>query len=1231
MWRYDANRSAASPHELPRELHLAWVREYLRLKMAWKDPINRDRMPFDKVYEPVVAGRTMFLGFNCSDKVVALDTRTGREIWTFYTDGPVRFPAAAWQGKVYFVSDDGYLYCADADSGMLIWKFRGGPSGRKILGNERLISTWPARGGPVVADGTIYFAAGIWPFMGIFIHALDAETGELVWTNDGFGATFMNQPHNAPAFAGVAPQGALVVIGDKLLVPGGRSVPACLDRRNGKELYYRLAENGKRGGSHVSAIGNHFLNHRGVDTCLYDLETGDLILGKIGHIPVLTEDTFYFSGNPVVALDRKSLKLFEDAESGEKQWKIGLLWEWPVDGTGALIKAGSRLYAGGSDIVSAIEIPRRGGKPEVTWTAKIHGTASRLVAADGRLFVVTLEGRIYCYGPKQTREPMIHEHAGTPAPPPDAMTARAETILETTGVREGYCLAYGVTNGQLVEELALRCDLRIIAFCPDAEQVDRLRRRFDAAGLYGNRIAVHAGSPMTVETPPYLASLTVFEGLEDTGFDDEGKGFLERVFHSMRPYGGVACLPIPREHRSRFAGLVVTSDLHELAIRQGKEYAVLSREGPLPASGSWTHQYGDVANTVKSDDGLVRAPLGLLWFGGSSHMDVLPRHGHGPPEQVIGGRLFIEGIDCMSARDVYAGRVLWKRELPALNTGGIYYDGSYNPDPLDTSYNQMHIPGANARGANFVAAEDRLYVIVWKACLALDPATGRTIGTFQLPTPEGAEEPPEWGYIGVYKDLLIAGAHLVEYSERYKPEPPSYWQNFDTTSSKELIVMNRYDGEVLWRFGSRLGLRHNAIVVGDNKVFCIDAMPSPVAMALEQTEVELDEPPRLVTLDVRTGEPVWSTTENVFGTMLGYSQEHDILLQAGRNSRDMIVGEACNRLIAYRGRDGEVLWDKEVEPPYSGPCMLHGDTLITQGRAFSLLTGEPRLRKHPLTDEDFPWSFQRQYGCNTAISSEHLLTFRSAAAGFFDLDRDSGTGNLGGFKSSCTSNLVVADGVLNAPDYTRTCICSYQNQTSLAMIHMPENELWTFSSLQAPEGVRVKHVGINLGAPGDRLADDGVLWLDYPSVGGPSPDIPVRIEPEKPQWFRRHSSVTEGAGLKWVGASGCNGITKLEIGLAPQDPQQGDSAAYTVRLYFADPDNDAPGRRVFDVGLQGDTVLRDLDIAKESGGRFRLLEREFKGVRVADKLIVTFSSKSSGAPVPGTTPLLCGIDMVVEE
>src|SRR5690606_19702020 len=131
-----------------------------------------------------------------------------------------------------------------------------------------------------------------------------------------------------------------------------------------------------------------------------------------------------------------------------------------------------------------------------------------------------------------------------------------------------------------------------------------------------------------------------------------------------------------------------------------------------------------------------------------------------------------------------------------------------------------------------------------------------------------------------------------------------------------------------------------------------------------------------------------------------------------------------------------------------------------------IATGQPHLIENPLTGQREPMSFTRAYGCNTPVASEHLLTFRSGAAGLYDLSRHGGTGNLGGVKSGCTSNLIAADGVLNAPDYTRTCSCGYQNQTSLALVHMPSLEMWTFSTLglDLDKEKGLKRVGINLGA-----------------------------------------------------------------------------------------------------------------------------------------------------------------------
>ncbi len=1198
MWRCDASRSATTTEELAATLHLQWVRERPALEVAWPDEA---RMRFDACYEPMVMGKTMYVGSPRADSLTALDTETGSVKWIYYADGPVRFAPVAWNGKVYFGSDDGYLYCLDAARGTLRWKFRGGPSERKVLGNTRLISTWPARGAPVIADGTIYWAAGIWPFMGIFIHALDAETGRVVWTNDGSGATYMLQPHRSPAFAGVAPQGYMVVAGDRLLIPGGRSVPACFDRRTGKFLYYRLSDHGKDGSFHVSAYSNYFFN----DELMFDLDTGERMV-DLDSDPVATDSIAYaVDDGDVQAHDIRSPKLsvVKDDEGKEKRyWSVPELWSLDGEVQKVWLKAGSRLYASAEHSVLAIEVPRAGGEPKVSWEAEIEGTPGAMLAADGKLFVVTLEGRIHCFGAKALEPKSYEMRALKSAPAAEQWAKTARDILEQTGVTEGYCLLWGVGKGRLATELARQSDLHIVAVDPNPQRVHAIRQRLATVGLYGSRVAVHTGDPLSFQFPPYMANLIVSEDLSAAGLDS-GKAFAEKLFHPLRPYGGMACLAIPQSKRNGFAGAVTAAKLPNGELVQTTDFVLLKRVGALAGSANWTQQYADVANTCVSKDQLVRAPLGLLWFGGSSNVTILPRHGHGPPEQIVDGRLFIEGPNTMRAMDVYTGRMLWQVELPEI---GLYYD------------NTSHQPGANSLGTNFACASDGVYVAYRDKCLRLDPATGKTIAEFTLPAPPGGDATPTWGYIGIYEDLLIAGASPVIFEGTTRPGEKENW---DATSSKQLVIMHRNSGRALWAFDSTYCFRHNAIIAGAGKVFCIDRLPDRVIELMERRGETPTAEPKLTALDARTGKVVWSTTEDVFGTWLAYSEEHDILLQAGRPSRDMLPNEPDDRMIAYRGRDGKVVWDKRNS--YRGPCMLHGDAILTEGPAFSLLTGEARTRPNPLTDVEMPWRFTRNYGCNSPIASEHLITFRSAAAGFFDLSGAGGTANLGGFKSGCTPNLIAANGVLNAPDYTRTCTCSYQNQTSLAFVHEPGVELWTFNDFELGEEP-VKRVGINLGAPGDRMADDGTLWLDYPSVGGPSPHVPVQLTPEQPEWFRWHSSRVKGDGLKWVTASGAKGLTGVTITLAKEAAQE---RSYTVRLHFVEPDGATPGKRIFDVALQGQNVLRGFDVAKEAGGAKRPVVKEFNGVNVKDALTVALKPAASAR---GAMPVLCGIEVVAE-
>jgi outer membrane protein assembly factor BamB len=1176
MWRYDASRSGASAFELPPALHLQWVLVLPPLEPAWPD---ERRITFDHYYAPIVLGSKMFVGSSRNDSVTAYDTDTGAEIWRFYADAPIRMAPAGWFDKLFVASDDGYLYCLNAEDGALLWKFRAAPTDRKTLGNKRLGSAWPARGAPTILDATVYFAAGIWPFMGSFVYALDAATGEVVWINDGSGSVYMKQPHGGSvSFGALAPQGYLAAIGDRLVVPNGRAVAAGLDRNTGEFLYFHFQENNKNSTNHVAAFGDYFNN----SGRLFRLSDGSTA-GSLTDGAVMTEG-----------------EIFVD-----------------IFGRKVFCKAGDCLYAGSSGSI----IAARGTHQQ--WQKSITGTPACMLAGDNKLFVVTMEGRIYCYGGTNVSNPPEINKVVNPIawPAEDGWTTEAQAVLAATGTEGGYCLVLGVGTGRLMEELARQhylhkdnypypYDLRIIGLDPDAAKIEILRRRWDDMGIPSERLSAFVGEICTAQLPPYLAHLIVSEDLLAAGTAN-GNSFVEKVFYSLRPYGGKVCFS--SDALELLQQGAATGGLANANVTLSGDFALLERVGALPGSADWTHNYADASNSVVSKDQLVKAPLGLLWFGGStnggdSYSRILPRHGHGPSEQVAAGRLFIEGPNIMRALDVYTGRVLWEADLPGV---GVHYDYT------------SHEPGANAIGSNYASADDGVYVCYDIECRRLDPKNGATISTFVITDP--AYGGAIFSQVKIWDDLLIVAVDPVPYNGVVGHN------NYSEASSRDLVVMNRYSGTILWERRANHSFHHNTIIVGNDILYCIDRIPPGHADALSRRGIDpadVGAPWELLALDVRTGIKIWSTTTDVFGTWLGYSEQYDVLLESGRKSRDMVPGEPT-RQIAYDGSSGKVLWEQGSSA--GGPCLLHGDMVIEQrpgggGRARNILTGETYMREHPMTGASVPWSFSRTYGCNTAVGCENLLTFRSGAAGYYDMLNNSGTGNFGGTKSGCTPNLIPANGVLNAPDYTRTCTCGYQNQTSLAMVHMPEAEMWTYTTLGSANGP-IQKVGINFGAPGDRLADNGVLWLDYPSVGGSSPDIGVTTVPTSPRWFRHHAArfgpgsdpPSAGESLGWVTASGAIGLTSVTVPLNNTIDTE-----YLVRLYFAEPENAEVGRRVFDVAIQGQQVLDDFDIAQHAGSDGSGIVREFRGINAARNLTLTFT------PLVGQ-PAICGIEVLAEE
>lgn len=1143
MWRYDAQRSAASGNEIDDGLGLIWKKQFSGRTQAWDDPLNLDLMTYDRIFEPIVMGGRLFVAFNDSDKLVAFDSNSGKKLWTFYTEGPVRLPPVGWQGHVYFTSDDGHLYCVNAADGKLAWKFSGAPNAQHAIGNRRLTSAWPARGGPVVRDGNVYFAASIWPFMGTFIYALDAKTGEVSWVNDRTGSQYIKQPHSAPSFAGVAPQGALVATESVLVVPGGRSVPAVFDIKTGELKYFELNAGGKgTGGSFVAADKNHFYVHtRLKGTRAFKLGDG-VKTAFMPNEPVLHDGIVYS------AETAEDVAVIRAYGSDQK-----VAWELPADGSGDLILAGDRLIAAGETAISIIQLPTENQPAKIVSSIPVTNKIERIIVADRKLFAVSADGDLLAFGPSKpspskpiaTKSSEIESKSKPKSFDIADRDRQIASEMLAVGDASGYAFWYGDCSNPIALAIASKSPFSQFSIIDsDNTAIERTRKLLDSNGLYGD-VTVHHSDAAAFKAPNFVANMVFVDA---AAMD---KTSIRSIYDSVRPYGGVMYL-LAGSGTQDWAHLVESMDLEKADVSIGKHGVVVRRVGALPGAADWTHQYGDIANSIKSDDSRVKLPLGILWFGGSSNMDVLPRHGHGPPEQVVGGRLFIQGMNRLSARDVYTGRVLWKRDFNDLGTFDVFYDTTYDDVPLDTKYNQVHIPGANARGTNYVVTDDRVYLVEGDICHAIDPATGETIADFRLPTSESGEK-EAWGYVGVYKDVLIGGLGFAMYGKRNGLEFESDKKlkasragfgskSYDRAASTALVGFDRHTGKLLWRIRANHSFWHNGIVAGGGKIYCLDRSPKQIEDAMIRRGKPKPNDYRIVAIDHKTGDPAWEIQENIFGTWLGYSQQHDLLLQAGARGSDRLYDETDQGMAVYSGSDGSVVWsDDSLE--YSGPCILHNDLIITNvnsysvsAGAFYLKTGKPKLVENPLTGRSQPWSITRAYGCNSIIASENLLTFRSGAAGFYDLLTDSGTGNIGGFKSGCTSNLVVANGVLNAPDYTRTCSCAYQNQTSLALVHMPGIDTWTVHSSASDEshGELIENLAINLGAPGDRRDADGVLWLEYPVVAGDSPPLAIEINPQT-RYFQHHTSAVDSSDRPWMLASGAEGITDLRIEMRLQD------------------------------------------------------------------------------------------------
>jgi len=1195
---HDAARGGVTTEQVSTPLHLQWTYAPAQApRPAWPEPGRElHRLDFDYAYQVAAAKGLVYFGSSADHKVYALDLDTGGQRWSFFTDAPVRFSPVADGDRVFVAGDDGYLYCLSAGEGKVLWRLRAAPADERVFGNEQMVSRWPLRSGVAVDEGVVYVTAGIWPAEGIFVYALRAKDGAVIWKNDGTGHMYLQQPHPpSQGMTGVAPQGYLVVHGDQLFVPTGRNVPAALDRKTGQLLYYRSRPTtwGDRWGGcwAMGASGLLFgrRSHIGPDINVmmgesdpwkddgivaFDGPTGEVKLQLVNkHYAVVRGDTLYAWGSGAVsAYDLKALL------AGKKPAEA-VRWETPCERAYSLILAGDTVLVGGRDTVAAMDA-RKG---EVLWQHAVQGQARGLAVADGRLLVSTSEGRIACFGPRAVAEPPTVAPVAQAAPYPEdgsgyAAQEAAQRVLDETGVRAGYCLCLGVGDGRLAYELARRSSLTVYCLDPDPARVAAARASLDALGLYGTRVVVHQGSMARLPYPDYFANLIVFG---PAAAPDVTSWSPTEVYRVLRPCGGVAYLMPPggaeRASASGIepwlrAGGVPTS---EIRVRGS---AVQVVRGELAGAGSWTHQYADAGKSSCSQDERVRLPLRTLWFGKPGPAMMVNRHWQGPAPLSIGGQLFVVGQHSVVGVDAYNGRELWARDL----TGAGRFPVS-------------------SKSSNAAADEESLYVAVGKSCLRVDAQTGETLRTYEAPVPDSV--PAEraatlfWDYLAVADGLVFGTLG-------------------DGSEGLSLFAMGKDDGELRWVYKPGQSVHHDSIALrtsyagsGRTVLYLIDKTSTAALDKMKRRGEQAVATGRLVALNATTGRTLWETDR-------GLSQRYDL-----RYAPDVLLATGGGRMTAFSARDGKRLAWSDVRMRHF-PVIV-GDTFYGEPYAYDLRTGQRKTRAHPLTGEPVPWYFSRSYGCGAISAAPAMLLFRSGVLGFCDLAGDTGIHNFGGVRAGCYVNAIVANGLVLMPPADAGCTCSYNFQTTVALAPTQRAEEWSvYTAPSLGAGKKVRRLALNLGAPGDRRAADGTLWLSFPRpLTAAALRVPVtaKLAPDRGYYHLNADQLAmAGTSSPWLYTSGCRGLQSATVNVVvtEQDkPVEAEPRSFTVRLHFAETEDLRPGQRVFDVKLQDRPVFEGLDVVARAGGPNRALVEEFRGVQAKDTIKLELVSRAGAAPI----------------
>lgn len=233
-YRGGPRRRGAVSHAAPSKPVLLW-KSALKHPFAMEKAYNRLGFGWSDMPTPPIAGAS-FAWYGASDGAIrCVRLSDGAPTWTYWTGGSILTAPSIHEGRLFAASFDGWVYCLDASSGDLLWKWRAAPADRWVPVFGKPVSAWP-----VVAvqfhEDILYGVAGHWDANGAVVFALDAATGRVRWTHWSR-SSGLTDPADSDDASVYTASGYLAVSGDRLAIPKSISpIPFVFDRHSGQPM-----------------------------------------------------------------------------------------------------------------------------------------------------------------------------------------------------------------------------------------------------------------------------------------------------------------------------------------------------------------------------------------------------------------------------------------------------------------------------------------------------------------------------------------------------------------------------------------------------------------------------------------------------------------------------------------------------------------------------------------------------------------------------------------------------------------------------------------------------------------------------------------------------------------------------------------------------------------------------------------------------------------------------------